>query len=419
MLLSAFVSRPWQPRNVFSSGLATTRGSPLPNHLKHRPLPTISYYRQSKSNQLPVSVTPKTIERSEKVWPSIQADQETPPICSLARQPSLSGNSDPQDRQHDTDTETAVESDSDDDTAVEGDVDTDDDKLYQPWLETLHNRCPKHTIEELMKAIFVDQLVNRTRIDPWRELKRVDDLGMHRYAWKLAEDIRRQLALEVTGLSTKAILDTALNQHQTWARPLRSIEQPRIFQEDLDQADKALVECEKHHRGILSWLYLLRLLAQLEVVPNFRSFPASSGNVQEELAYVLRNCTVMTTADPVILDRELLMAAALRHRARINAGQRLGHGIDAKVNHDRLKLRARRPDLRVRWLIDETERLLGSHAPSSLGDTERMEQCRIALKLEPFARLRARYPDVKVDVKARQISWHGGKTERFTFIIVR
>lgn len=509
MPLSTFISRPWQPRNVFSQRLATTRRF-LDKHHKSTSLPTAFLCSETTLDASAANPSSKTFECSEEGWSNAQlrpvlslaatptnssrhslddgenaapkgqafavdklkerlarivarmershqqpphqqqpfirappnriwslilrlshhprpdddsgacyrspedptplrAAPEIPPICGLARQPSLGGNSDPQDRQHDTGIETTVESDSDSDTAVEGDsdsdtaveydVDTDDDNLCQPLLETLHRRHPKDEIRELMKAIFVHQLVNKTRIDPLRELKRAGRLGIQRYAWKLAEDIGKQLALEVAGLSTEAILDTALNQHQTWARPSRSIEQPRIFRRDLDQANKALKECEQHRRGILSWLYLLRLQAQMDMLPNFHSFPASSRDAQRALARVFRDCTVTTTADRVILDPELLMAAALRHRALINARQRLGYSIDAKVYHDCLNLRARRPDLRIRWLIGETERLLGSHVPSSLGDTERMEQCRNALKLKPFALLRARYPDVKAKFK--------------------
>lgn len=345
--------------------------------------------------------------RSPEDRTSLRAAPVPPPVCGLVRQPSLGSNSDPQDSQHDTDIETIVDSDSDGATAVESDgdsytsvegegdtrrdindntdadeTDTDDDleddisnddNLGQPLLETLYHCSPKNVIEELMKAIFVDQLVNKTNLDPRRDLERLYGLGVQEYAQELAEGIGKQLALEVSGLSTEAILDKALNQHQTWARPLRGIGQPTIFRGDLDQANKALKKCEEHRRGILSWLYLLRLSAQLDEVPDFHSFSTSSRDVQLALACVLRNCTVTTTADSVILDSKLLMAVALHHRALIDARRRLGHSIDAKVHHNYLNLRARRPDLRVRWLIGETERLLGSHAPSSLGDTERME----------------------------------------------
>ncbi|RMI98404.1 hypothetical protein CDV36_016153, partial [Fusarium kuroshium] len=218
----------------------------------------------------------------------LRAAPETPSVCGLARQPSLGSNSDPQDSQHDIDVETIVDSDSDSATAVESDsgsytsiedegeddtrrdisdntdaddTDTDDDleddisnddNLCQLLLETVYRCFPEHVIEELMKAIFVDQLVNKTSLDPRRDLERLCSPGIQGYARELAEGIGKQLALEVSGLSTEAILDTALNQHQTWARPLRGIEQPRIFRGDLDQANKALKEyyifVDEHNR---------------------------------------------------------------------------------------------------------------------------------------------------------------------------
>ncbi|RSL84072.1 hypothetical protein CDV31_016754 [Fusarium ambrosium] len=199
-----------------------------------------------------------TYDRSLEDPTSPRVARATSLICGLPCHPCPGGNSDTRDTQYDTDTETAVESDDDCETAIGSDSDnyisvedTDsdleddigsDEDLYQPLLEILYRSYSDDQREKLMKAIFVDQLVTKARIDPRRDLKGLCGSG---YARELAEGIGKQLALKVDGLSTTAILDTALNRQQEWSRPLSSIEQSIILQEDLDQANKALRESRR------------------------------------------------------------------------------------------------------------------------------------------------------------------------------
>ncbi|KAF4461629.1 hypothetical protein FALBO_11572 [Fusarium albosuccineum] len=283
--------------------------------------------------------------------------------------------------------------------------------------ELLYSSYPAEILEALILSVFLDQLVTRHAIEPWVDLHGLRVEGLPGYTRNLAGRIAKHQVLytQIGRKDTKAILGEALEQYKLWNPPLGSMEEIRTSacakarsptlpdqllpgREQRGQARVIFESWSRQDREILAWFYLLRLLGQLQVLPDIRSFPYSPASIQDVLQGVREKlkATEITECERR-LDWKLLMACGLRHRALLDTRQRHGQIVDAQVRYVWYNLFSRRLVSRRSWVIGETERLLfKSRAPLELGDAERMERCQEILKLQPFELLEERYPEIDV-----------------------
>ncbi|KAF4985845.1 hypothetical protein FDECE_16277 [Fusarium decemcellulare] len=283
--------------------------------------------------------------------------------------------------------------------------------------ELLYSNYPTEVLEELILSVFLDQLVTRHTIEPWVDLHALRVKGLPGYTRTLAERIAKHQVLytQIGRQDTKTILGEAMKQYKLWNPPLGSMEEIRTSafakarsptlpdqllpgREYRGQARVLSESWLRQNREILSWFYLLRLLGQLQVLPDIRSFPYSPASIQEVLQGVWEKFKSTEISEcERRFDWKLLMACGLRHRALLDTRQRHGQIVDAQVRYVWYNLFSRRLVSRRPWIIGETERLLfESRAPLELGDAERMERCQEILKLQPFESLEERYPEVDV-----------------------